>query len=49
LLQKIGTDCSNKATQKFDMEKFNLKTLHEEEDEAQQQVKIYNRFTALKN
>jgi hypothetical protein len=31
------------------MERFNLKTLHEEEDEEQQQVNITNRFAALEN
>jgi hypothetical protein len=40
---------SKRATQKFDMERFNLKKLNEVEGKEEYQVKISNRFTALEN
>jgi hypothetical protein len=38
---------SKRATQKFDMERLNLKKLDEVDDKGQYQVKILNRFAAL--
>ena len=40
---------STKATQKFDMERFNLRKLSELKVSIQYQIKISNRFAALEN
>jgi hypothetical protein len=40
---------SKRTTQKFDMERFNLKKLDEVEGKKQYRVKISNRFAALEN
>jgi len=37
------------ATQKFYVERFNLRKLNEMEDRKKYQIKISNRFSALKN
>jgi hypothetical protein len=38
-----------RATQKFDMQRFDLKKINDAEVKEQYQVKISNRFAALKN
>jgi hypothetical protein len=40
---------SKKETQKFDVERLNLRKLSELEVRKQHQIKISNRFAALKN
>jgi len=40
---------STQATQKFDVERFNLKKLNELEVTKQYQIELSNRFTALEN
>jgi hypothetical protein len=44
-----GLAVSKQATQKFDMDTFNLKKLNEVEGKEQYQVKISDRFAALEN
>ena len=40
---------SKRATQKFDMERFNLRKLTDLEVRKQYQIKLSNRFAALEN
>jgi hypothetical protein len=40
---------SKRTTQKFDMERFNLKKLDEVQGKEQYRVEISNRFAALEN
>jgi hypothetical protein len=48
--QKLGRDAvSKQITQKFDMERFNLKLLDEVEGKERYRVEISNMFAALEN
>jgi hypothetical protein len=47
VLAKIRLSVSKRAVQKFDVERFNLKTLNDVELKEQYEIKISNRFPAL--
>jgi len=55
VIQSLSGDCkftktlavSKKATQKFDVERFNLRKLNDLEVRKQYQIKISDRFAAL--
>jgi hypothetical protein len=47
--RREGLAVTKRLTQKFDMERFNLKKLDEVEGKEQYQVEISNRFAALEN